>query len=147
MHECDWIREAPASTHTTSRHTFHHQTIATHLNKQFSQVLVLNIAQADFVVACFCGFSDIHKYSGGLQMAPSPLDKQTTSSNFMIRLADEFGHGFSCFVLICGGENGTNGSHLAVFIVNLVCASHFVATHPPPPIGVLVILTTPAKTI
>ena len=29
---CDWIREKPASTHTTARHTFHHQMIAVHIN-------------------------------------------------------------------------------------------------------------------
>ena len=37
------------------------------------------VAQAAFAVACFLGLSDIHECSGGLQMAPSPLDKQTAS--------------------------------------------------------------------
>ena len=29
---CDQIWEKPASTHTTARHTFHHQTIAVHVD-------------------------------------------------------------------------------------------------------------------
>ena len=48
-------------------------------SSQFSQVLVLKFAQAAFGVACFWGFSDIYKCLGHLQMAPSPLDKQTAS--------------------------------------------------------------------
>ena len=39
--------------HTTARHTFHHQTIAVHINYQFRQALVLKIAQAAFAVAWF----------------------------------------------------------------------------------------------
>ena len=38
---------------------------------------MLKVAQAAFAVACFWGLSDIHECSGGLQMAPSSLDKQT----------------------------------------------------------------------
>ena len=51
MYICDQILEKPASTHTTARHTFHHQTIAVH--EQFSQVLMLKVARAAFAVACF----------------------------------------------------------------------------------------------
>ena len=43
---------------------------------------------------------------------------------------------------MCGGENGTNGHHLAVFNVHIALASHFVATCLPPPsypIGMLVV--------
>ena len=43
-------------------------------------------------------------------------NKQATTVIHHVTLADEFGHGFSCFVwYVCGGENGTNGHHLAVF--------------------------------
>ena len=72
--------------HTTARHTFHHQTMPVYctlitcilyINYPFSQVLVLKISQAAFAVACFWGLSDLHECSGVLQMAPSPLDKQT----------------------------------------------------------------------
>ena len=48
-------------------------------SSQFSQVLVLKFAQAALGVACFWGFSDVYKCLGRLQMAPSPLDKQTAS--------------------------------------------------------------------
>ena len=35
--------------------------------------------------------------------------------------------------MICGGENGTNWSHLAGFSEDVAFARHFVATRPPPP--------------
>ena len=51
---------------------------------------------------------------------------------FTIWLADEFGHGFSCFIaMVCGGENGTNGCHLAVFSVDIAFACYFVVPHYP----------------
>ena len=40
---------------------------------------MVNVAQATFAVACFCGLSDIQECLGGLKMTPSPLDKQTAS--------------------------------------------------------------------
>ena len=44
---------------------------------------MLKVAQAAFAVACNCfsGLSDIHKCSGGLQMAPYPIDRQTAGCN------------------------------------------------------------------
>ena len=48
----------------------------------------------------------------------------------------------------CGGENGTNGSHLAAFSEDVAFAHHFVAPRLPPlshPIGVLVVLAMPMK--
>ena len=50
------------------------------------------------------------------------------------RLADEFVHGFRCFdnCVTCGGENGTNGSHLVVFSKDIIFARHFVAPRLPP---------------
>ena len=35
--------------------------------------------------------------------------------------------------VICGGENGTNGYHLVVYIVDVAFAYHFMVTHPLPP--------------
>ena len=58
---------------------------------------MLNVTQATFAVACSWGFSDVHEFSGGLQIAPSPPDKQTAGL-IHHQLTDEFGHGFSCFV-------------------------------------------------
>ena len=49
---------------------------------------------------------------------------------------------------ICGGENGTNGCHLAGFSEDVTFACHFVATCQPPPshpIGVLLVLAMPVK--
>ena len=48
--------------------------------------------------------------------------------------------------MTCGGENGTNGYHLALFSVDVAFSYHFVATHSPPlfhSVGVLVVLATP----
>ena len=50
--------------------------------------------------------------------------------------------------MICGGENGTNGCHLAVFSVEVALACHFVAAYPSPssqPLEVLVVLAMPVK--
>ena len=49
---------------------------------------------------------------------------------YTTHLDDEFGHGFSCFACMrCGGENGTNGHHLAIFSVDMAFSHHFVAPH------------------
>ena len=50
--------------------------------------------------------------------------------------------------MTCGGENGTNGSLLAVFSEDVAFAHHFVAPNMPPPshpIGMLVLLATSVK--
>ena len=78
---CDQIWEKPASTHTTARHAFHHQTIAVHIDQQFSQVLMLKVARAAFAVAGFWGLSDVDECTGHLQMAAYPLDKLTAGCN------------------------------------------------------------------
>ena len=44
--------------------------------------------------------------------------------------------------MICGGDNGTNGCHLAVFSVDVVIACHYPPSHP---IEVLVVLTMLVK--
>ena len=49
-----------------------------------------------------------------------------------------------------GGENGINGCHLAGFSEDVAFGHHFVATCLPPPshpIGMLLVLATPVKTI
>ena len=45
--------------------------------------------------------------------------------------------------MISGGANDTSRCHLAVFSEDVAVAHHFVATHPPA--GMLVVLTTPVK--
>ena len=50
----------------------------------------------------------------------------------------------------CGDENDPNGRHLAVFSEDIAFACHFVAPRPPPtshPIGVLMVMAMPVKTI
>ena len=66
-------------------------------------------------------------------MAPSPLDKWTAGCNlphiWLVSLAMDL---VILICVICGGENGINECHLAVFIVDVVFACNFVATSPPP---------------
>ena len=80
-------------------------------------------------------------------MAPSSLGKQTAycepPHNWLMSLGMDLA---AC--MTCGGENDTNGSHLAVFSEDIAFAHHLVAFHPPPsshPIGVLVVLAMPVK--
>ena len=50
--------------------------------------------------------------------------------------------------VICGGENGPNGCHLAGSSEDEAFACHFVATRTPPPshsVGVLLVLANPVK--
>ena len=75
-------------------------------------------------------------------MATYPLEKQTAGCNsphdWLVSL--------TMLCVICGGENGPNGCHLASFSEDGAFARHFVATHPPShPVRVLLVLTTPVK--
>ena len=50
--------------------------------------------------------------------------------------------------MIYGGENGTNGCHLAGFSEDIAFARHFMVTLPPPYshlIRILLVLATPVK--
>ena len=80
-------------------------------------------------------------------MAVYHLEKQAAGCNssheWLMNLATD-----STALWICGGENGTNGCHLAGFSEDVAFARHFVATHQPPPshpIGMLLILATPVQ--
>ena len=63
-------------------------------------------------------------------MAPSYLCKQTadreSSHDWLMSLAMDLA---ACVTY--EGENGTNGSHLAVFSEDVAFACHFIAPHPP----------------
>ena len=91
---------------------------------------MLKVARTAFAVACFWGLSDIHECSGHLQMAPYPLDKKTVGYNspqdWLMNLAMD-----QLLCVICGGENGTIGCHLAGFSEVITFAGHFVATQLP----------------
>ena len=52
-YNCDQILEKTPSTHTTARHTFHHQMIAVYIDLQLRQVWMLKVTYAAFAVACF----------------------------------------------------------------------------------------------
>ena len=87
--------------HTVSRHTFHHHLITTSINQQYMYVIQLEVKQSAFTQASFHSLSDVHECSGGLQMAPSLLDKQSagcnSSHNWLMSLAMDIKH-YSCFV-------------------------------------------------
>ena len=66
----------------------------------------------------------------------------------MTWLADEFGHGFSCFVRYGGEMAPMDAIWLALVKTYVAVACHFVATCPPPPshpVGVPVVLAMPVK--
>ena len=80
-------------------------------------------------------------------MAPFSVNKQPAGykspHDWLVRLAMDLA---TLCDTVCGGKNDNSRCHLAVFSF----AHHFMATHPPPPsyhVGVLVVLTTPVKTI
>ena len=54
-------------------------------------VILLKVEQSAFTQASFSSLSDIHECSGGLQIAPSSLDKQIADCdsplNWMMNLA------------------------------------------------------------
>ena len=68
--------------------------------KRYVYTLTNNLARhwRQSFPGCFCcGLSDVHENLGYLQIAPYLLDKQIARCN-SLRLADKFGHEFSCFV-------------------------------------------------
>ena len=108
--------------------------------------MIPKVGRVAFAMACFIGLSDVHECLGRLQMAACHLGKLTAGCNspydWLMSLTMDF------FCVICGGENDTNGCHLAGFSADVAFARHFVATRPPcQSVGVLLILATPVKTI
>ena len=78
-------------------------------------LILLKVEQSAFTHASFSSLFDINECLGGLQMAPSSLGKQTVDCesphNWLMHLSMHL-------AALCdstfGGENGTNGSQLAV---------------------------------
>ena len=64
-------------TCTVSRHTFHCHLLATSMDQQGMCLVLLKGEQSAFAQASFSSLPDIHDCSGGLQMAPSFLDKES----------------------------------------------------------------------
>ena len=63
-------------TRTVYRHTFYRQLLATSMYQLHMCLILLKIEQSTFTQASFY-LSDVYECSGGLQMAPSSLGKQT----------------------------------------------------------------------
>ena len=63
--------------HKVSRHTFHRHLIATSMCQQHMCLKLLKVKQFAFTQASFSSLYNVHECSGGLQMVPSFLDKQT----------------------------------------------------------------------
>ena len=68
---------------SVSRHNFHRHLIAISVDLNGSYVCVIQqkVKHSAFNHASFPRLSDVHEYSGGLQIAPSPLDKQSADCN------------------------------------------------------------------
>ena len=77
--------------YTVSRHTFHCHLIATSMRQQHMCLTLLKVEQFAFTQASFSSLSNVHECSGGFQMVPSSLDKQTVGCysphNWLISLA------------------------------------------------------------
>ena len=78
LYKCDQICQKGSYTCTVSKHTFHRHLIATSMDQQHMCLILLKFKQSAFTQASFSSLSDVHNCSGGLHMAPSSLDKQTT---------------------------------------------------------------------
>ena len=64
-------------------------------------------------------------------MASSPLNKQTAICNLPDHWLMNVAMDLAC--MICGGKNGTNACHLAVFFIDVDFARYFISTRLPPP--------------
>ena len=127
---CDQICQKRSYTLTVSRHTFHRHLLVTSMHQQHMCLILLKVERSPFTQAFFSSLSGIHECLDGFWMVPSSLGKQKADW-ITTRLADGFGHGFSCFVT-CGGENITNGGHFHVFSEDIAFACYFMAPRPPP---------------
>ena len=63
-------------THTVSRHTFYNHLLATSMDQQHMCSILLKLEQSAFTQASLSSLSDVHRYLGGLKMAPPSHDKQ-----------------------------------------------------------------------
>ena len=125
MRLCDWIWEKPPFTHTTARHTFHHQMIVHTLTNNSTR----ESCPGCFCCSLFLWLVRLPQCSGCPQMTPYLLDNHTASCNsphnwLMSLIMD--------LATLCDmwRWNGTNGYHLAAFIIDVTFAHHFVANHP-----------------
>ena len=73
---CDQICQKGSYTCTVSRHTFLRHLLATSMDQQHMCLILLKVKQSAFTQASFSSLSDVHEYSGGLQIIPSSLGKQ-----------------------------------------------------------------------
>ena len=96
--KCDWIWEKLSHTINSYYKThFYHQILTLHINQQFRKVLMWNIAQVNFAVACFWGLQTSMSAWMVLNWLHLPL-KSIQPTVIHHTIGDEFGHGFSNFV-------------------------------------------------
>ena len=76
---CDQICQKRSYTCTVSRLTFHRHLIATPTDQHNMCLILLKVEQSAFNQAPFSSLFDVHECLGGLQLAPSSHDKQTTN--------------------------------------------------------------------
>ena len=75
--KCEQICQKWSYIRTVSRHTFHHHLLAASMDQQHMSLILLKVEQSAITQPSFSSLSDVHKCSGGIQMAPSSLDEQT----------------------------------------------------------------------
>ena len=91
---------------------------------------MLKVAQAALAMTCFWSLSDIHECLGHIQMAPSPLDKQTANCNSPLNKLMSLGMDLAAFCDI-KRQKQHQWIPFGCFSVDVAIGCHFMATHPP----------------
>ena len=125
---CDQICQKGSYTRTVSSHTFHRHLIATSTDQQHMCLILLKVEQ----FTSFSWLSDINECLIGWPSNGSILPCQADSQLwFTTRLADEFGHRFSCFVWHVEVKIAPM-EVIWLFSKNIAFACHCVAHYLPP---------------
>ena len=141
----DQICQKGSYTRTVSRHTFYrHSWLHQWTNSTYIQYCwSLNLSLRPLSQACLMSVSAwVAIKWPHLLLASRQLNVNQHTTGWLV---------WSWIYLLCvtcGGENGTNASHLAVISKDIAFTHHFVVPClplPSHPIGVLVVLTTPVK--
>ena len=85
-------------TRTVSKHIFHRHLLATSMDQQHNVFNTVEGEQSLFTQFSSSSLSDIHKCSGGIQMAPSTLGKQTANCEAPHSWLISLSMNLACFV-------------------------------------------------
>ena len=132
MGRAQYVTRFAKNTRTVSRHTFHRHLFATSMHQQHKLCVYycwkLNslLSLRPFSQACLVSTSArvTFKWPHLPLTSRQPAVNHHTTGWWVWPWIE-------LLCVTCGGENGTNGSHLAIFNQNIAFALHFVATRLP----------------